>query len=379
MANKVSQTGNLVVGNKITPLDGLRAIAVILVIYFHSSLILSKPEGSELATYYYNLTMVGWCGVDLFFVISGFLITGILIDTAYTKNCLKLFYIRRALRIFPLYYLVLLSSFCAFALLYNEFKFDFGEIIYILYLQNWQLAFDIPRNYYFDHFWSLAVEEQFYIFWPLIFLSAYKRGLAFHFCIAVWFCSFLIRVYLCNLGHYEMAYAFTISRVDELAAGGFLATLIRANENRADLRQYFKYTLFFSAIIILAITIINGSFYGQDSVILKYVIVLLGVFFAALIGWIVVCEDKNHKILRILSMPILLGIGRISYGLYVYHWLVMCILVQFDFFDTANYWISHVVMFVIGGILSYILAWLSYSYYEQKVLKLKDHWAAYSP
>src|SRR5688572_13459000 len=132
-------------------LNGIRAIAVISVMLFHF-----YPSG---------IFLFGWMGVDLFFVLSGFLITNILLKNKYSNNYFKNFYIRRAIRIFPIYYIVVIPL----LVLNIVFKSNdyWGVSSYLFYFQNFTA---ISRDYLhgLQHTWTLAIEEQFYLFFPFI-------------------------------------------------------------------------------------------------------------------------------------------------------------------------------------------------------------------
>src|SRR4030095_11127987 len=148
-------------------LDGLRGFAILGVLLQHNFSFLPIPK-------------YGWVGVDLFFVLSGFLITEILLKTKEHKNYLPNFYIRRILRIFPLYYGSLILFF-ALGPLVSQFKdqysyYSANQGMLWAYLQNW-LYIAKPRlddHTVFSHFWSLSVEEQFYLVWPLLVLACNK-------------------------------------------------------------------------------------------------------------------------------------------------------------------------------------------------------------
>src|SRR5215831_14066355 len=149
-------------------LDGLRGIAILLVICCHNLNFLPHFE-------------FGWVGVDLFFVLSGFMITDNLIKTKETKNFLQNFYIRRVLRIFPLLYGVLLLYFIfapglgSLRLQYDYYHSNQGFVWF--HLQNW-LAISHVRptdTVLLNHFWSLSVEEQFYLVWPFVVLLVKDR------------------------------------------------------------------------------------------------------------------------------------------------------------------------------------------------------------
>src|SRR5690625_4685275 len=150
-------------------LDGVRGVAILLVILFHC---FPSP-----------LTGLGWIGVDLFFVLSGFLITGILIDSKGNKRYYSNFIGRRILRIFPLYYLVLFIMLFLLPLIGRGFSSGSNYSFYLRhqgwfwsYLQNWLFSFHgFPKNLILSHFWSLGVEEQFYLVWPFLVLLLPKK------------------------------------------------------------------------------------------------------------------------------------------------------------------------------------------------------------
>src|SRR3954464_13470573 len=159
----------------IPALDGLRGLAIILVLLFHFT-----PEGGGSTPIGHMMRWVsqlGWCGVDLFFVLSGFLITGILFDARGSANYFKNFYMRRVLRIFPLYYGVLIVVF----LVVPIFKTMTAQDLQLMQNQHWLwlYAANIPpaisnewtlMNQWvrLSHFWSLAIEEHFYLLWPAV-------------------------------------------------------------------------------------------------------------------------------------------------------------------------------------------------------------------
>src|SRR5208337_5027606 len=170
MSSTVSTSVCPMYGNKLHSLDGLRAIAIILVFFHHLKGLIPV---TSLPVYYLRWYVgLGWMGVDLFFVISGFLITGILMDTRTAGNYFSGFYARRILRIFPVYYLLLISVIVAETLLNNprvtnSLPLPADRWLYFCYLMNWlKLWKGQYGENYLGHCWSLAVEEQFYLVWP---------------------------------------------------------------------------------------------------------------------------------------------------------------------------------------------------------------------
>ena len=147
-------------------LDGIRAIAALLVMMLH--FFGDEPMGgNKILDVVKVLARFGQTGVTLFFVLSGFLITRILLATKNNNNYFKTFFIRRALRILPLYYLYLIIVFCIIPLFTNDFIPFKENWYYWVYLQNFAITFNWLQNGP-THYWSLAVEEHFYLFWPLL-------------------------------------------------------------------------------------------------------------------------------------------------------------------------------------------------------------------
>ncbi|HEX2535547.1 MAG TPA: acyltransferase, partial [Chitinophagaceae bacterium] len=143
-------------------LDGLRGIGCLLVVVYHNFWFLHK------------YLFFGWLAMDIFFVLSGFLITDILVKTIGRKDYLKNFYVRRILRVFPLYYATLILFLVVFPRLPAfPLKLDYfvaNGVYFWTFLQNWVLIFRNPVDQTaLNHLWSMAVEEQFYLIWPLVF------------------------------------------------------------------------------------------------------------------------------------------------------------------------------------------------------------------
>ena len=205
------------------PLDAVRGVAVLLVLAHNFDVVVVTGHVSAGLDAVMNL---GWIGVQLFFVLSGFLITGILLDTLGAKNYYRAFFARRTLRIFPLYYAVLAFGFGLLPLL-TEVPPGHGRHQGWLwaYLTNWVEPFGRGEPA-FPHFWSLAVEEQFYLLWPIVVHRMSARGvvrLSASLLVVVPF----VRVLCRSQWGTEAAYTFTICRMDALAMGAMLAAALR--------------------------------------------------------------------------------------------------------------------------------------------------------
>src|SRR5271155_3100716 len=239
---------------KIPQLDAVRGIAVLLVL-LHNTDVYPALHLSLIAAN-------GWMGVDLFFVLSGFLITGILIDTKQSDGYFKNFYARRCLRIWPLYYSALLFMFVIVPLLRpSEVNTVFSARsspwwAYPLFLQNFLVPIPISATGLLAVTWSLAVEEQFYLVWPLVvrFRSeAQLRKIA----LGVICISPLLRYYLSL--HGINIYSNTFCRLDGLMAGALLALIVRSSSfvpSRFVTKAWI--TLFVSASLALMIDTLHA-------------------------------------------------------------------------------------------------------------------------
>ena len=215
-------------------LDGLRGVAVLLVLGFHF-LHLDGREELPFDRAVLAAAGAGWCGVDLFFVLSGFLITGILLDAKGSEGWLSTFWTRRALRIFPLHYAYLAALFLVAPWLLPAaglavpattqawFWTYSGNVLFAL-----RGTFDGAPSFT-AHLWSLAVEEQFYLVWPLVVALLTRRGVAWA-CLTAIAGAAALRFALLSHGPElaNAAYVLMPSRMDALAIGGLAATLARA-------------------------------------------------------------------------------------------------------------------------------------------------------
>jgi peptidoglycan/LPS O-acetylase OafA/YrhL len=212
-------------------LDGVRGLAILAVAVHMLCLLASPPDalGRALST----LFAYGWMGVQLFFALSGFLITGILLDTRGAEGHLGSFYARRLLRIFPLYYGTLALAFLllpALGAVPPAIEHDRPHQLWLwAYVSNWAAGTPAASEA-FPHFWSLSVEEQFYLLWPFALLRLAPRG-CLRLCAGVAVAALAARVALLEAGVSTGAvYEYSVSRMDALALGGAAAAALRIPE-----------------------------------------------------------------------------------------------------------------------------------------------------
>ena len=214
---------------RLPALDGLRGLAI-LGVMLHNLDVLEATPGSLLSVVGLAIDR-GWMGVQLFFVLSGFLITGILLDARRDRHYLPDFFRRRVLRIFPLYYLslvVLLLAVPAFGLQAPACADGGPQAPYWLFYSNWTQPYLAHESNCIDQFWSLAVEEQFYLIWPLLLWFCRRPRDVLALCLAVMLSAVITRMAMWSWQASPAAiYQFTVTRMDALALGGAAACLWR--------------------------------------------------------------------------------------------------------------------------------------------------------
>jgi peptidoglycan/LPS O-acetylase OafA/YrhL len=314
-----------------------------------------------------------WVGVTLFFALSGFLITGILYDTLGSERYFRTFFARRALRIFPLYYGVLLLLLLLTRLLHFNWHGQAWRLL--TYTTNIPFTYEWVSNpspyINLRHFWSLAVEEQFYLLWPLIIflLRSWRKVLAATLIGAGLSLAFRASLALNGLAPQNHT---LFGSMDALLLGGTLALLVRSRYREQTLR--WGAPVFLCALgVTLAEAFSHRSFDWWSSTYLTTIgMTILGVGMAALVA----ASLKPRSIVqRLCTNSVLRFFGRYSYGLYVYHYSVDSALTS----PVRRVLEAHgapKLLAILGGAvvvcgISVVLAVLSYHLYEVHFLKLK--------
>jgi peptidoglycan/LPS O-acetylase OafA/YrhL len=331
-----------------------------------------------------KLANYGIWGVDLFFVLSGFLITGLLYDSKKSEHYFRDFYVRRTLRIFPLYYGVLALLFIALPALPTPYPSGLSESArhqawLWLYASNAYLA--IHRAWalpYMGHFWSLAVEEQFYLLWPIVVLSFGRRSLL-GICVAVTVLALALRSALSFAGAGDVALVvLTPCRFDALCIGGFLALAVRSVglERVAGTARWLLGPLLFLVLLVSGWKALRGSF---SDVVLPVRGTLIALTFGALLVTSLAAHAES-VLARLLRSRVMCFLGTRSYGLYVFHGIIAYAMGEHRAALEAlaariGSAAAMVVEAVAGAGVSILVAAASYELYEKHFLSLKNRLA----
>jgi peptidoglycan/LPS O-acetylase OafA/YrhL len=305
-------------------LDGVRGIACLLVVVMHCfTTIMARDWQMLMTSYFPGLGTILTGGVDLFFVLSGFLIGGILLDSRKASNFFRVFWVRRAARILPVYILLLYTYFAASAVRpmldvpwMDEWLLKQPSIplwSYATFTQNYVMAaMANPGAFWMGITWSLAVEEQFYLAFPLLVYILRKRTLVL-LALASLVVAALLRTYLWNVsGKFYVGYFPTPARVDALMFGFLVTCVVR---DPSALSFFSRYRMFFDALALVGLAVILAGAMGLDMSTLNFS-VLSAVFAYAILRNFIVKDGWYRAILR---TPFLVQIGFISYALYMYH------------------------------------------------------------
>lgn len=344
----------------------------------HLTSALSAPAGAP-ARLVKQAFSFGWAGVDLFFVLSGFLITGILADARETPHRYRTFYARRALRILPLYYGYLVLLFAVPALVgaraYTTPPGD--QLPYWLYLQNFRRLTG-PAFEFAAHLWSLAIEEQFYLIWPLMVFTL-SRAAALRVCALCIAGAVAFRVAsVFTAEDLRTLYVLTPGRIDGLALGGAISLVMRGSGGPRQLRRMAPAVLALSAAAIAGAALHSSGFHPAGIYMVTVGYTAFACFFGAVL---VLALDGGRSILpRLLSTNVLRFFGRYSYGLYVLHVPLVALGhlagVSPNAFAGTRWELAGLLGYmVLMGAASILLALASWNLYERRFLQLKSRFA----
>ena len=366
-------------------LDALRGIAILLVMLMHFSSL--QTPSSAAGKFAHHVIGVGWVGVDLFFVLSGFLITGILVDSRGSNHFFGNFYARRTLRIFPLYY-----GYIFFLLLIGipalKHTGVWGNMAVVkevvsnqaylwLYATNvllWLKGHFITG--FIDHFWSLSIEEHFYFLWPLLVYILPRKHLM-PACVFLILTAIGARIVFFYFLHQPLAtLLFTPCRLDSLVVGGAAAIWVRTHSEKSSSRAWITALTIISGAPVIACFCFGSTLPWLDT---AYTIIgrtLTAMFFVFIL--LLVVRWPASATARILNRKWLRFLGKYSYGLYVFHqplWLLHRRLLPparlARFLPGGT--ILWTVDILIPLVVSIGVALLSWHAYEKHFLKLKRY------
>jgi peptidoglycan/LPS O-acetylase OafA/YrhL len=376
-----SETGHE--AERLPPLDGIRGLAVLAVMISHFYGLQRFKDLLWTDRIYGSLADGGWIGVDLFFVLSGFLITGILYDSKGGPGYFRSFYMRRVLRIFPLYYGFLFLVFVVAPMVLASPPADLQWLQdhqwwYWLYIPNFlgaKFTDHIPG--YTGHLWSLAIEEQFYICWPLVVFLCSRKTLL-RLCSGVIIVSLLLRIgfRLTDVPR-DWVYIVTPARLDGLACGALVTLLIRSESGRALVARWAKPVALVCGALVAGLWMYYGRISWWNNPTGTFGLSLIALAFGGLVG-MAVTRPSTNWLPNALSHPVLVFFGKYSYAMYVFQNPVMFFFEETAFHPAKTFPTlagsqlpGSFIQLAAGIGITTVLALASWHLYEKHFLKLK--------
>jgi peptidoglycan/LPS O-acetylase OafA/YrhL len=327
---------------RIAELDGLRGLSAILIVLYHLFTQLRIARGA----------------LDVFFVLSGYLITSIVIQYTFSWRFLGSFYIRRGLRIWPIYYLAVLVL--ALAGLADQKVLPY----YLTYTQESPRYWGgvMPLWGPMEHTWSLALEEQFYLIWPLLVLWAGRRRMRY-LALAIAASAIVMR-------HLGIHWWLLLARCDGFALGGFLAIIMADKDADRARHRVRNWVIAFAIAAALQAVLLNANGGVHDrfepiAVAARATLTTLGAF---ILVALVVCH-AGHPRLAILRLRPLVYLGTISYGVYLYHYPIIKLS---GLLTTYVGDLPRAAIIIVDCLLTLLIAVASWHLIEQPILRLKD-------
>lgn len=358
-------------GAHISQLDGVRGLAILIVTIYRFSK--EIPTDSTVGKFLHAVFALGDRGVDLFFVLSGFLITGILVDAKGNSRYFTNFFARRSLRIFPLYFLslMMLLAISNWSLAFRG-AFDqaaSNQIFLWTYLTNVKMSLEGAWCFgYLDHFWSLAVEEHFYFLWPVvIFFCTTKNALRLAILLAA--TSAASRTLFAAVSSNGVAPdVLSIFRFDALLIGSSLALVARQPGGLKILKK--------PVVVLIPICIIAGLVLSiAEKRVFAVGHTIWPVIWAGMLVWLLTSKS-NGGIRKFFDAPVLRKLGKYSYALYVFQSPLIPLTAGVISASSIATWtgnsvVAHLIYVATMSLLSFGAALLSWHFVEKHFLGLK--------
>ncbi len=377
-----SEVENRILAKHVPELDGIRGLAVLSVMLFHQTVLIPVTSFDRGFVAFSQMLQYG---VDLFFVLSGYLITGILYYSKPTQHYYRNFYARRTLRIFPLYYLILFLAFVVLPSFQHSKAEKWGhttgssQIYYWLFLSNWFIALSGfgPRNGLVDLSWTLAIEEQFYLTWPVIVRSFILQQLQ-RICYFVLAFSVLTRILLSVFNAPTIwSWMLTPAHLDGLAIGSWIALASRV-PGRLQKISHLAGWILPASLLLLGIPYLLPS--GGGVALFKITTVCIPLIVSLACGSFLILSltgARSSLLNRMLRSQFLTLFGVFSYALYLFHNPVQALL-KGTLFPPSRFptlfgspLIGQLGFYIIATAITLPLAWLSWHLYEKRWLTLK--------
>lgn len=369
----------------VAALDGVRGVAVLLVLAYHflstaGASLAGTPAAADRALL--RVSGAGWMGVDLFFVLSGFLITGILFDARGGEGCFRGFYARRVLRILPLYIAFLVVLFVGAPLVHAGFRAPFSEQVgYWLFVPEARVLLGGGSDSLHggaSHLWSLAVEEQCYLLLPALIALPLSRRQLMLVSAALVVGALAFRCGVIAIGANPVAaYRLLPARMDTLAIGGLLALALRSEHDAARVRRALPVAALAVGAVVAALFALRSGLRPTDPWVQT-----VGYSAQAALGGALVAAAALARLprpaQRVLARRPMTALGRYSYGLYILH-VPLVLLLGWRVREAgglpavAGSYAAAMLLFSAAAMtLSAAAAWLSFHALERRFLRLKS-------
>lgn len=363
-------------------LDSLRGIAIILVIAFHVFRRADYFTKHETLHFITSLSYIGWIGVDIFFSLSGFLITSILLKTKNEDDYFRNFYARRILRIFPLYYVFIAIVLAFLPVLAPDYTSHIPAMLpfLLIYLQNWMGFFGVTSlPVYLAATWSLAIEEQFYLIWPSIAYYTSRETLL-KICAGIIFISitsrFLSILFWDNAQQVATFFYYnTFARFEELVFGALLAVSLTYQGWKEQIRLFSLpvFLISFFTFVILCIKLFPGLIpYYSNLSLTFWSYTLIPLFSTGLIAMLVTYPE-NSLIRKAFRNRLLMFFGKYSYSMYLLHVPVAVFLLDPLYNARFRGWKIYFTYILLTYTITALSSLVTWNLLEKHMLNLKKY------